>query len=260
MVHYPSVLAAGVDRCTRAGYAVETATDPGHPAALATPTADAVGLVDEPRSIAVEPLTEGDVGPEAVVPRLAAALAAGQDCLFVTPAPNDSDALARVVASILETPTALAADDPEGRRFYSGPDRVPLSDGSYACVRAPPERLQWREVRVGADRPRLELAAADEVVAVFEHVDALACPDRAAVRHAYARNDDGQFAVTERDEVIDTFGSVAAMRRAGYTPVAMPLVPEHLFPDDSDPTRSWAVASVAEDAVCYGPDGARSWP
>ena len=258
MVHYPSVQAAGVERCRAAGYTVETATDPGDPPALATPTADAVGLVDEPRPVAIEPLTEADIGPEAVVPRLAAAVAAGQDCLLVTPAPNDGEALARVVASVLETPTALAADDPEGRRFYSGPDRVPLSDGSYACVRAPADRLLWREVRVGADRPRLELSVGDEVVAVFEHVDALAAPDRATFRHAYARTD-GQFVVTERGESVDSFASVAAMRRAGYTPVAMPLVPEHLFPADGDPTRAWSVCSVADDAPLFGPDGTRDW-
>ena len=259
MIHYPSVRTAGVERCRRAGYTVETATDPGEPPALATPTADAVGLVDESRPVAIEPLTEADVGPEAVVPRLAAALAAAQDCLFVTPAPNDGEALARVVASVLETPTALAADDPAGRRFYSGPDRVPLSDGSYACVRAPADRLLWREVRVGADRPRLELSVGDEVAAVFEHVDALAAPDRATFRHAYTRTD-GQFAVTERGEVVERFASIAAMRRAGFTPVAMPLVPEHIFPTEADPTRAWSVCSVADDAPLFGPDGTGPWP
>jgi hypothetical protein len=257
MVHYPSVRAAGVERCRRAGYDVATDTDGGRPAAVATPTADVTGLVDEPRPVAIEPLTEAEVGPEAVVPRLAAAVDAGQDCLFVTPAPDGADALARVVASVLATPTALAAAEPEGRRFYSGPDRVPLSDGSYACVRAPADRLQWREVAVGADRPRLELSAADEVVAVFEHVDALACPARESLRHAYSRTDGGQFAVTERGEVVDTFAGVTAMRRGGYTPVAMPLVPEHLFPDDGDPTRSWAVCSVADGSPLFTPDGER---
>ncbi|MFC7131861.1 MULTISPECIES: hypothetical protein [Salinibaculum] len=260
MVLYASVRDIGVDLCARAGYDVDADPGPGHPPALADPTADAVGLVDDPRPIAIEPLTEASVGPEAVVPRLAAALDAGQDCLFVAPAPDGSEALARVVASVLETPTALAADDPEGRRFYSGPDRVPLSDGTYACVRAPPERLQWREVRVGADRPRLELSAADEVVAVFEHVDALACPDRGTFRHAYARTDDGQFAVTERGEVVATFAGVAAMRRGGYTPVAMPLVPEHLFPAESTPARSWAVCAATDDPAVYGPDGVHDWP
>jgi hypothetical protein len=179
--------------------------------------------------------------------------------LFVVPAPDGSEALARVVASVLRRPTALAADEPEGRRFYSGPDRIPLSDGSYACVRAPPERLQWREVAVGADRPRLELSVADEVVAVLEHVDALAAPDRASFRHAYSRGDGGRFRVDERGETVDAFASIGAMRRAGYTPVAMPLVPEHLFPSEGTPGRAWSVTPVTGDTV-FGPDGARPWP
>jgi hypothetical protein len=259
MVVYPSVREAGVERCERAGYDVVTTDDPGEAPAVATPTAAAVGLVDDPRPIAVEPLGEDTVGPEAVVPRLASALAADRDCLFVTPAPGGGDALARLVASICQTPTALAADEPEGRRFYSGPDRVPLSDGSYACVRAPADSLRWREVRTGADRPRLELSVADEVAAVFEHVDALADPDRASFRHAYRRNDRGQFEVRERGAAVDRFPSVAAMRRGGYTPVAMPLVPEHLFPDGSDPERAWAVCAIGDDTV-FRPDGPGPWP
>jgi hypothetical protein len=259
MVVYPSVLERGVELCEQAGYDVTTAPEPADAPAVATPTAGAVGLVDDPRTVAVEPLSEDTVGPEAVVPRLASALDAGRDCLFVVPAPGGGDALARLVASVLQTPAVLAADDPEGRRFYSGPDRVPLSDGSYACVRAPPERVQWREVDTGADRPRLELSVADEVAAVLEHVDALAAADRGSFRHAYRRNAAGRFEVTERGEVVDTFGGVTALRRAGYTPVAMPLVPEHCLPSGSDPGRAWGVSAVTGDTV-FGPDGPRPWP
>jgi hypothetical protein len=258
MVVYPSVLERGVELCERAGYEVTEPSAADAPA-VATPTKGATGLVDEPRPVAVEPLGEDTVGPEAVLPRLASALDADRDCLFVVPAPGGGDALARLVASVLQTPTGLAADEPEGRRFYSGPDRVPLSDGSYACVRAPPERLQWREVDAGAARPRLELSVAEEVAAVLEHVDALATPDRASFRYAYSRNAAGRFEVTERDEVVDAFGGVTALRRAGYTPVAMPLVPEHLFPGGSEPGRSWAVCAVGDDTV-FGPDGPRPWP
>lgn len=259
MVVYPSVLDRGVELCERAGYDVTTEPGPADAPAVATPREGATGLVDGPRTVAVEPLSEDTVGPEAVVPRLASALAAGRDCLFVVPAPGGGDALARLVASVLQTPAALAADEPEGRRFYSGPDRVHLCDGSYACVRAPPERLQWREVDTGADRPRLELSVADEVAAVLEHVDALAAPDRASFRYAYRRNAAGRFEVTERGEVVEAFGGVTALRRAGYTPVAMPLVPEHVFPAGSDPGRAWAVCAVTGDTV-FGPDGPRTWP
>jgi len=252
---YASLREAGIRRCERAGYDVETRGE----GAVATPGTGAVGLVDRPRELTVEPLGENDVTPGVVVHRLARALRDGRDCLFVVPAPGGGDALARVVASVLAAPTALAADDPEGRRFYSGADRVPLSDGTYACVRAPADRLQWREVAVGADRPRLELSVADEVAAVLESVDALSGPDRAAFRHAYARGEDGRFRVFERGEAVDTFGGVRAMRRAGYTPVAAPLVPEHLFPADTTPGRSWGVCTPADDRV-YGPDGSRAWP
>ena len=259
MVVYPSVLERGVELCERAGYEVRTDPEPADAPAVATPTEGAAGLVGDPRTVAIEPLGEDTVGPDAVVPRLASALAAGRDCLFVVPTPGGGDALARLVASVLQTPTALAADEPAGRRFYSGPDRVPLSDGSYACVRAPPERLQWREVDAGAERPRLELSVADEVAAVLEHVDALASPDRASFRYAYSRNAAGRFEVTERGEVVDAFGGVTALRRAGYTPVAMPLVPEHVFPAGGEPGRAWAVSAATGDTV-FGPDGPRPWP
>lgn len=259
MTVYASVRDVGVDLCRRAGYTVETFDDSGHAPVVATPGPESPGLVDDPRPVVVEPLTEADVGPSGVVPRLASALEDDRDCLFVVPDPGEDDAVASVVASVLSTPTALAADAPEGRQFYSGPDRIPLSDGSYACARAPAADLRWREVTVGADRPRLELSVGDEVLAVLADVDALATPDRASFRHAYARTDEGRFAVTERGEVVAEFGGVRAMRRGGYTPVAMPLVPEHLFPPGTDPGRSWAVCTAREDPVVYGPDGRSQW-
>lgn len=257
---YGSVRAVGVGLCEQAGYEVSTPGRSDRPAAIATPTDDAVGLVDDPRPIAIEALTESTVGPGAVLPRLCAALEAGRDCLFVVPDPEDGDTVAQVVTSVLAAPTGVAEADPDGRRFYSGADRIPLSDGTYACARAPAERLRWREVTTGADRPRLELSAGTEVFAVLEHVDALATPDRGVFQHAYRRGANGRFEVTERGEVIDTFPGVSAMRRGGYAPVPMPLVPEHLFPTDSDPGRAWAVCTAREDPTVYGPDGPHEWP
>jgi len=257
MAVYASLRTAGVELCRRAGYTVADGER-----AIARPGVEASAIAGEPRPIAVEPLSAATVGPESVVPRLAGAVESGRDCLFVVPAPDGSDALARTVASVLADPTGLAADGPEGRQFYSGPDRIPLSDGTYACARAPEDRLQWREVAI-ADPPRLELSVGTEVAAVLAEVDALAIPDRGRFRHAYARSDAGRFEVFERGEVVDSFGGVTAMRHGGYTPVSMPLVPEHLFPAGSDPGRSWAVCAVCEGSgqqTVFTPRGVDAWP
>ncbi|WP_276271094.1 hypothetical protein [Haloarcula litorea] len=248
---YPSVRDHGVALCERAGYDVTVRDDLRGPPALATPGEDAVGLVDagDPRPVAIEPLTEADVGPAGLVPRFANALREGRDCLFVVPSTESTGTtLTQVVATVLGEPACVAEAGPEGRHFYKGPDRVPLSDGTYACARAPAADLQWREVRVDEGRPRLELSVGTEVVAVFEHVDALADAGRHAVQHAYRRADDGRFEVTEGQEVVERFPGPTAMRRGGYAPVPMPLVPEHLFPGDADRSR-WAVCQ---------PDGGRN--
>ena len=236
---YPSVRDHGVALCEQAGYDV---TVSGRNA-VAAPTDDAVGLVspEHPRPVAIEPLTEADIGPAGVVPRFADALREDRDCLFVVPSTADTGTtLTQVVATVLGEPSCVAADEPEGRQFYKGPDRVPLSDGSYACARAPAADFLWREVRVDEGRPRLELSVGTEIVAVFEHVDALAAPGRHAFQHAYRRADDGRFEVTDGEGVVERFPGPTAMRRGGYAPVPMPLVPEHLLPDGADRSR-WAV-------------------
>lgn len=240
---YPSVRDHGVALCERAGYDVTVEDGFGGPSALADPTEDAVGLVDpeRPRPVAIEPLTEADIGPDGLVPRFADALREDRDCLFVVPSTDDTGTtLTQVVATVLGEPSCVAADGPDGRQFYKGPDRVPLSDGTYACARASTADLQWREVRVDDDRPRLELAVGTEIIAVFEHVDALAAAGRHAFQYAYRRADDGQFEVTEGESVVERFPGPTAMRRGGYAPVPMPLVPEHLMPEGADQSR-WAV-------------------
>jgi len=257
---YPSVRDHGVELCEGAGYDVTTTSDLGTPPALAEPTADAAALVgNTPRTVAVEPLTEADVGPSGLVPRLANALREDRDCLFVVPSTDETGTtLTQVVATVLGEPHCLADDDPDGRHFYKGPDRVPLSDGTYACARAPAVDLQWREVAVGADRPRLELAVGTEVVAVFEDVDELADAGRHAFQHAYRRADDGQFEVTANGEVVERFNGPTAMRRGGYAPVPMPLVPEHLFPDDADLGR-WAVCQPDGGRQILTASGLHAW-
>lgn len=240
---YPSVRDHGVALCERAGYDATVSEDLQGPPALAEPTAEAVGLVDpeRPETVAIEPLTEADIGPDGLVPRFADALREDRDCLFVVPSTEDTGTtLTQVVATVLGKPSCVAAAGHDGRQFYKGPDRVPLSDGSYACARASTADLQWREVRVDEDRPRLELAVGTEIIAVFEHVDRLADAGRHAFQFAYRRAEDGRFEVTDGESVVERFPGPTAMRRGGYAPVPMPLVPEHLLPGDADTTR-WAV-------------------
>jgi hypothetical protein len=261
MLLYPSVRDHGVELCERAGYDVTVRDDSRGPPALAAPTDDASGLVDRatPQPIAIEPLTEADVGPSGLVPRFVDAVREGRDCLFVVPSTAEmGTTLTQVVATVLGDPACLAADGPDGRQFYSGPDRVPLSDGTYACARAPEADLQWREVRVDRGRPRLELGVGTEVVAVLEHVDSLADAGRHAFQHAYRRAGDGRFEVTDGDEVVARFPGPTAMRRGGYPPVPMPLVPEHLFPEGADRSR-WAVCQPDGGSDVLTAAGQRSW-
>ncbi|WP_324663247.1 hypothetical protein [Haloarcula sediminis] len=260
---YPSVRDHAVSLCERAGYEVTVRPERSldGPPALADPTGDAVGLVEpeQPRPVAIEPLTEADIGPAGLVPRFADALREDRDCLFVVPSTEDTGTtLTQVVATVLGEPACVAADGPDGRQFYTGPDRVPLSDGSYACARAPASDLQWREVRVDEGRPRLELSVGTEVVAVFEHVDALAAPERHAFRHAYRRADDGRFEVTENGEVVERFPGPTAMRRGGFAPVPMPLVPEHLLPEGAARSR-WAVCQPDGGADILTEAGLHAW-
>ena len=258
---YPSVRDHGVALCERAGYEIESADDRRTPTVLATPTRDAVGLVDpeDPRPVAIEPLTEADVGPDGLVPRFADALREARDCLFVVPSTESTGTtLTQVVATVLGDPACVADDGPEGRHFYKGPDRVPLSDGSYACARATTADLQWREVPVGEDRPRLELGLGTEVVAVFENVDALATAERHAFQYAYRRADDGRFEVTAQGEVVERFPGPTVMRRNGYAPVPMPIVPEHLFPEDADLGR-WAVCQPDGGQQVLTAAGLHAW-
>ena len=261
MLFYPSVRDHGVALCERAGYDVTVRDDSRGPPAFATPTDDAIGLVDRanPQPVAIEPLTEADVGPSGLVPRFVDAVQEDRDCLFVVPSTEEmGTTLTQVVATVLGDPACLAADGPDGRQFYNGPDRVPLSDGTYACARAPADDLQWREVRVDGGRPRLELGVGTEVVAVLEHVDSLADAGRHAFQHAYRRADDGQFEVTEGDEVVARFPGPTAMRRGGYPPVPMPLVPEHLFPADGDRSR-WAVCQPDGGPDVLTATGLQAW-
>lgn len=157
-----ALLAAGIDRCLRAGTTVSRSSDAAEPPAVATPaadTADGAGGAADPsaqasdhaadpptpeallgagRPVAVEPLQEAD--PTVTLSRLWNNRANGRATLFVVP----NDGVAEAVERLLLSPVGVREADDDGRQFHMGPDRVRLDEGGYAAVPTGSE-LTWRE-------------------------------------------------------------------------------------------------------------------
>jgi hypothetical protein len=235
------------------GYRIDRPDDWNTPAAVASdgetppPGAGAAPL-------AVEPLAAAD--PLTVVARLGTAAEAGRSTLFVA----DADT-ADAVTDLLGHPFLLADETPEGRVFHSIPDRILLTDDSYACVRTDAP-LRWREEAAGETdtergdpetAPRLVLEAGEEAVAVLDSVDGLTCPgpDPAAFRHRYRREDDKRIHVFDADGEVGRYNGVAAMKANAYRPVPLPLVPEHHLRTNAHLARAWSVAVVEDGSVRY---------
>jgi hypothetical protein len=255
-VHRPLV-AAGVAACERFGYDVVPPGE-GSPA-VATPTDASRALprqMGAPRPVAVEPLALEAVTPTMLVSRLWNDARHDRVALFVVPESAVDDAL-----TVLRPPALLRAQQPDGtRRFYAGPDRIPLSERGYAAVKADAPAFDWREeaatgpLDVGDDAgPRLVLAVGDgdAPVVALDGVDALSCPPACTVPYHYWRGDDRRFHVRRADGAdVGSFPTLAALRRSAYHPIPMPLVPEHVLPD-ADPERvadAWLVLGVPDDA------------
>jgi len=243
---------AAVDRLAADGFRIDRPRTRAEPPALATRT-------DE--TLAVEPLAPADATPTVIVSRLAHALGRGRSVLFVV---GDSET-GSVARRLLDDPPLLADRRTDGlRTFHSGPDRIPVAAGGYACVRfeGPSDpAFVWRETGTPVGPvpagPEVDAAAIDEadtpvvprlvcevdgrVVAVLGGVASLREPPDEAFPFAYRRDpEDKRFRVRRGDdgEVVEAFSGFAAMRDAGYVPVPMPLVPEHTlgraFGSDSD--------------------------
>ena len=224
------------------------------------------GAGDEP--FGVEPLTVDDITPTTVVSRLGHAIERDRRALFVVA----SDEIAESVRSVLEDPP-LILDERDGRRtFYAGPDRIPVDTtalrvdtGGYACVRvddvdgiSSDPTFRWRETdtpvgpvsavsgvdaaAVDADGapavPRLVCEAGERVIAVLAGVESLRTPPAAAFPYFYRRDpSDKRFRVRRGDDgtVVESVGGFAAMHAAGFVPIPMPLVPEHVLATGSCP-------------------------
>lgn len=225
---------------------------------------DAVGGQSD--AVGIEPLRLEDATPTTVASRIGHALERDRRVLFVV---GDGDAES-AVRDLLAEPPLVVADDGGRRTFHSGPDRITVQVGGYACVHRPnlPEpEFVWRETdtpvgpvpsvagvdpeATGADGrpavPRLVCEVGGRPVVVLAGVESLATPPAAAVPFRYHRDPtDKQFRVVRGDDgsVVETCGGFSAFRRAGYHPVPMPLVPEHVFGADVDVASRCALLRV----------------
>jgi len=223
--------------------------------------------------IAVEPLAADDGTPVVITSRLGHALARDRRVLFAV---RDADTAA-AVRDFLADPPLLAARRDGRRTFHLGPDRIPVSGGGYACVRA--DRLgdpmfAWREtdtpagpVAAGANVdaaavddegrpavPRLVCEVDGAPVAVLAGVESLRTPADEVFPFAYRRDPtDKRFRVRRGDDgtVVETLSGFAALRDAGYVPVPMPLVPEHALGQSLDAdalAAAWDLVAIGEEA------------
>ncbi|WP_435093944.1 hypothetical protein [Halorubrum sp. N11] len=259
---------AAATRLSDDGYGVTRPETSAEPPAVATRRADEAPL-------AVEPLTPDDATATVIASRLAHALDRDRRACFVV----DDDATAETVRSLLADPPLLVAERDGRRTFHVGPDRIPVAGGGYACVRFDglgEPTFAWREIDTpagpvpsgpgidagGVDEagrpvvPRLVCEADGRVVAVLAGVESLREPPAEAFPYAYSRHaDDKRFRVRRGDDgaVVESASGFAPMRAAGYVPIPMPVVPEHVLgpafgPDrdegdtaESAPDDAWAL-------------------
>lgn len=251
---------AAAERLAAEGYEVTRPESAVEPPAVA---------VRGDERLAVEPLAADDATPTVIVSRLGHALDRDRRVRFVA---RDDDTAA-AVRELLADPPLLAARRDGRRTFHLGPDRVPVSGGGYACVRAEglgEPAFAWRETDTPAgpvgEHPDADPAAVDDEgrpvvprlvfdvdgtpVAVLAGVDGLRTPPDEAFPFAYRRDpDDKRFRVRRGDAgtVVETVGGFAALREAGYVPVPMPLVPEHALGrslDDAALAAAWDLTVV----------------
>ncbi|WP_224268909.1 hypothetical protein [Haloprofundus salinisoli] len=265
-VEVPEPDAAAEASETASSGLAEPASTPTNP-----PTSDGASFFGgEP--IAIEPLEIDEVTPTTVLSKHADNRERGRKTLFVVPPADRSrlvatthepssatslvdETLAATVAELLSEPVGVETDGSE-REFYNGPDRIALasgggSDGGYAlcAVARPDTRLRWREELGGGpsrdeNETRTVLRADGDVVAAVGEPDDLRCPPASVFPYSYRRGADKRMHVRDPEGVVvGSFDGVTDMREAGFEPIPMPLVPEHLF--DASLSGTWAVAVAA---------------
>jgi len=158
------------------------------------------------------------------------------------------------VTEFLSPPFGLAGSHNGARQFYTTEGRIQLTDGSYACTNAS-ETLSWTEVSESesAEPRQLQLMANDELIAIIESGEAIACPATppASFRYRYRRNQNGQFVVHNGIEAVGTYPGVSAMRADGFQPIPAPLIPEQHIDTNAQLARATVLATVTDGSVQY---------
>ena len=223
--------------------------------------------------VAVEPLAADDATAVVITSRLGHGLDRDRRVLFAV---RDADAAA-AVRDLLVDPPLLAARRGDRRTFHLGPDRIPVSGGGYACVRADglgEPTFAWRETDTPAGPvaactdvdaaavdddgrpvvPRLVCEVDGSPVAVLAGVGGLRTPPDEAFPFAYRRDPaDKRYRVRRGGDGsdVETEGGFAALRDAGDAPDPMPLVPEHALGrslDDDALAAAWDLVVIGEEA------------
>lgn len=233
----------------RRGYQVNRPETRTEPPAVAVGGPDIEPIAsdqgDPLSEFALEPVLSPD--PTMVLSRHWSNRAEDRMTAFVAP----TTSVATAVEDLLRPPVGVVREGSDGcRTFFNGPDRVPLDGGGYAALDRVSD-IVWREVpgdepraRVSTDRTRLELVADSTPRIELDGVDALKCPPSFRFPYQYQRLDDKRFHVVDAaGREVGTFASVAALKTR-FTPVPMPLVPDHLF--DGSIAGTWTVIDAAE--------------
>ncbi|WP_138006424.1 hypothetical protein [Halalkalirubrum salinum] len=233
------------------------------PAAIGRPPTGGSTAVSEERStlttgpVAIEPVAPADADPTTIISRVVHADRHDRNILFLT----GSDEVAEQIEAIVSDPPLVRSSRSGLRTFYAGPDRIPIEAGGYALVKSPQESLRWRETRTpagpvagdptGTRGPRVVIEIDDTVRAVVADANALASPPPEAFPYRYQRDPDTKrfYVFSTRDGPtgpIEDYPGVKAIRAGGYTPVPMPIVPEHLFEGE---TPAIGIYSIERDRI-----------
>ncbi len=158
------------------------------------------------------------------------------------------------VTEFLSSPFGLSESQNDTRQFYATEGRIQLPDGSYACTDAS-EPLSWTEApeSESGEARQLQLMATDELIAVIESGEAIACPapPPASFRYRYSRNQNGQFVVYSGSEAVGTYPGVSAMRADGFQPIPTPLIPEQHINSNAQLARATLLATVNDGGIQY---------